>query len=888
MEQEDFIIIWEWNLWTYVKLQLDENNYSSEIFAAKKFHLEEDYKNQIDEILLVQTLENLINWKKILFTWRKGELFDKILEKIEKLDEQYKQNFFVFWVNWIEKYWDLPQLTLNAKITQEWAKPFDKSYLYHSEPEKINLDFLQKLNLDIQVVSDKDEYLEYFFNKTLLNAIINSASILFFQNIWSSYNALTESIWWGIAFENKNKISEIKNILTNNVWKVITEQIVPWFMKWFWQLMIENKIHPFESWDILISIDNFVSKNMWEILTNSHIENIINNLNNDLSKYQADKISDWLINDFNLYLKKEWINIIINKNDFFEYFENAISIIWSDFPSSFYQHWWIEKDWMSFSLNLDKANSDIEEIINKISWVLDKNSIFSIILSWLKETKNLSPTIIMQMYNNYLRKKTDSKIILKNIEEFYNWISNKYNETFSEPSEYIDDFIEKLQLNGQILDIGCWNWTDSKYLYEKWFNVTWIDISDEFIKKNKQEEPWINYMLSNIINDDLWTNYFNWIISSFSLIHIEKENISKIVKKINKSLKKDWVFYISLQKSLMWNEKEVISPLGQDNKIFINSYWYVEIANILEQNWFEILEKYERWPKENELDFNKLFIIAKKSKIMKEMELINNIWDKPQILWLWIEPNISSQILDKLKEKSQDWKIAIIQEDLSELDLYLFKIVNLYYNFVDCENIEVYRLLYELYWEDIVYNRCDFHINWKDEFINFFEERFNNLKIQHNIEEIIPFKNKVYVKWTFSWKNLRINQDISWEFVDIHTFSEEKDITKRKIIDRRTFLSNETLENFFDNFQINLIKESDIIETEVLEKNENSILFKINCSSGNKTLNYMKNKFIKMWYWIEHITWWNWDMTQIIMFYDLKKWWDIKYYDSSIWSELIK
>ena len=276
---------------------------------------------------------------------------------------------------------------------------------------------------------------------------------------------------------------------------------------------------------------------------------------------------------------------------------------------------------------------------------------------------------------------------------------------------------------------------------------------------------------------------------------------------------------------------------------------------------------------------------------MKSETLGSNIWtwNLPHSLILWIEPTISSAIIDKLEKNSSNWK-ALMEERFSELDKHIYKYIHMYYNLVDSNDIETYRILYLLYSEKIQYDRCDLSIKWKDNFIDFFEERFNNLKIKHNIEEVIPFNNKVYVKWTFFWKNIRLDKHISWDFVDVHTFSTEENINERKIIKRRTYLSDKTLKKYYDNFQLNLIKDNDIVEIKVLKKTDREILINFNCSSNDKKNKYIKHKFIRMWYWIEVVEWINseWKKVNTILLVDLKTWWKEDYYTSNMWSELIK
>ncbi len=218
--------------------------------------------------------------------------------------------------------------------------------------------------------------------------------------------------------------------------------------------------------------------------------------------------------------------------------------------------------------------------------------------------------------------------------------------------------------------------------------------------------------------------------------------------------------------------------------------------------------------------------------------------------------------MEKIIEKKNVNVVSLESKvKMSEEEKQISAHINLYYLTVDSKDIDFYRNLYALYWENIEYNRCNLDIKGKEDFIKFFEDRFNNLDIRHKIEAIIPLDNKVYVKWSFSWKNIRLNKNISWDFVDIHTFSNEKNPKDRKIIERRTYLSNEVLKHFC-----------------ALEKDDIDI-----------TYEYTKHKFMKMWYGIEVIKWTNSEGNEVntIRFMNLQNWKDM-YFDSSVWSEIIK
>lgn len=207
--QTKVTIIWEGNLWNYTKKQLSK--YEPESFSAKYFYLKEDYKNQINEALLNNVLDRLKTWEKILFTWRQWLLFDKLIEKITLEYKEFQDNFIISWVNWIEDYWDLSRLSLNAKVTKDWIEEFDTSCLYTKNKDKELIEMFRKLYNNIEITSNKDEFLKYFFNKALLNIIVNSASILFFNNIIISFNVIIKM--YQMNFPDKEEDFFLNNII---------------------------------------------------------------------------------------------------------------------------------------------------------------------------------------------------------------------------------------------------------------------------------------------------------------------------------------------------------------------------------------------------------------------------------------------------------------------------------------------------------------------------------------------------------------------------------------------------------------------------------------------------------------------------------------------------
>jgi len=127
----------------------------------------------------------------------------------------------------------------------------------------------------------------------------------------------------------------------------------------------------------------------------------------------------------------------------------------------------------------------------------------------------------------------------KNIENYKNmWltdISKNYN------FEIPDIFLSYLELNSNILDLGCGTGRDSKYFIEKGYNVTSIDGSFEMCKTaeellNKKVEQ-INFLDIN------YKDEFDGIFACASLLHLSNQDLLIVLRKISTSLKQNAILY---------------------------------------------------------------------------------------------------------------------------------------------------------------------------------------------------------------------------------------------------------------------------------------------------------------------------------------------------------
>ncbi len=170
-----------------------------------------------------------------------------------------------------------------------------------------------------------------------------------------------------------------------------------------------------------------------------------------------------------------------------------------------------------------------------------------------------------------------------------------------------------------MLDIGCGVGVDSNYAQTKGFKVVGVDMSEKMLEIARSNNFNVDFRLDDMRSVKFEENEFDGIIVSCSLIHIPKEEVPKTLKRLSLFLKPNGVIYISLQAG---ESKEIFidEPFKPDEKLFLNIYSFDEIKKLLIEEGFEIMHQHERKAeKKEELDFTKLYIIAVKQSIHRNI-----------------------------------------------------------------------------------------------------------------------------------------------------------------------------------------------------------------------------------------------------------------------------
>lgn len=197
----------------------------------------------------------------------------------------------------------------------------------------------------------------------------------------------------------------------------------------------------------------------------------------------------------------------------------------------------------------------------------------------------------------------------------YNDIVQEYTEEFFDDKsdeKYIDQFLQSLE-GKNVLDAGCGNGRDCKYINQKGFKVKGIDLSKEMLVIAKKMVPKVDFEVMDITNITYSDNSYDGIISNCSFFHIPVEELPKTLNSFSKILKPNGKLLLILQEGL--GEAMIEEPFRKGVYIYINYFSVKEISELLLKHGFEIdsILK-EESPNDLELGKGKLIVLSHNTK----------------------------------------------------------------------------------------------------------------------------------------------------------------------------------------------------------------------------------------------------------------------------------
>lgn len=155
----------------------------------------------------------------------------------------------------------------------------------------------------------------------------------------------------------------------------------------------------------------------------------------------------------------------------------------------------------------------------------------------------------------------------QNSAEFYELIYQ--NKDYKKETDYIYSLLNSLKINvqGELLDIGCGTGGYLPFHLEKNVNITGLDISKEMLEIAKLKFPNIEFILGDIKKIEM-SKIFNFAFMSFHVINYQnsKVEVLKTFQNISNHLKKDGILIFDFWHGLAIEN----DPPKKVDKIFRN------------------------------------------------------------------------------------------------------------------------------------------------------------------------------------------------------------------------------------------------------------------------------------------------------------------------------
>ena len=128
---------------------------------------------------------------------------------------------------------------------------------------------------------------------------------------------------------------------------------------------------------------------------------------------------------------------------------------------------------------------------------------------------------------------------------------NRHADEFAQHTQHADmrqtarRFLAEIPAGGHILDLGCGSGRDSLYFLQQGYLVTAVDGSEKLcrIAQEYTGQPVLCRDFFDITDED----EYDGIWACASLLHVEKERLPELLKKLSAALKPEGVLYVSFK-----------------------------------------------------------------------------------------------------------------------------------------------------------------------------------------------------------------------------------------------------------------------------------------------------------------------------------------------------
>lgn len=186
------------------------------------------------------------------------------------------------------------------------------------------------------------------------------------------------------------------------------------------------------------------------------------------------------------------------------------------------------------------------------------------------------------MDGNWLAVDTYDKIADVYTQQYFNDLSD---------APWIDKFLHYLPPQAKILDVGCGPGEFTRYILDKNFDITGVDLSRAMIDIARERVGKEYFAIMDMCDLDYQPSTFDGLLAAYSLIHIPSSKVPHTLAGFYRILKPCGCLMIITQHGKP--DRVVDEPLMAGEKMFINFFTGQRIASLLRAAGFTIIHQEE-------------------------------------------------------------------------------------------------------------------------------------------------------------------------------------------------------------------------------------------------------------------------------------------------------
>ena len=196
----------------------------------------------------------------------------------------------------------------------------------------------------------------------------------------------------------------------------------------------------------------------------------------------------------------------------------------------------------------------------------------------------------------------------------YNRSAASYESKFLSYKPYINAiqrFTKYLKPGDCVFDIGCGPGINARICLDNGLKFKGIDLSSEMIELAKARCPEGEFAIQDVNNLDLNDKY-EAVIASFIIVHLDDNQMMRLIDKISNILKPSGYLYISFMTGKKAGYE--FTSFSQDGSFYYNYYSIDNIKNLLGKHNLEVVEEFHEDYKEKKGSITEdVFLVSRKS-----------------------------------------------------------------------------------------------------------------------------------------------------------------------------------------------------------------------------------------------------------------------------------